>query len=317
MAKEQKMHAGAGFLNTLKASTPLRPFLFALSARKPRTRNQIKRNRKNKTNPFPTIFSLPNELIAEVLARVAAISASDLFNVVLRCVFLFPSCVVFSFMSMKNILVLISCKVFHRIAGDDYILRHVSLEKFPVIPWGSTEQAFFLDKCKRSGHPEALYREGVVCNKTLSYFPVSMHAIINANDNTYQCQIGYFSFGKVEEGLNCLNNAAKVGHLGASYVLGVILLCVEETEEEGRRLLNYVKSESGIRESRKKLKDIVSVTWRKMSLKPKSNSCPMQGQHRRRGGWPGDSDDEVDCEACGCHLEVIFVCSLLRGIITY
>ncbi|KAK8703052.1 hypothetical protein V6N13_021382 [Hibiscus sabdariffa] len=259
MVKEQKMHAGAGFLNTLKASTPLRPFLFALSTRKPRTR-------KGKTNPFPTIFSLPNELIAEVLARVAAISVSDLFNVVL------------------------SCKVFHRIAGDDYILRHVSLEKFPVIPWGSTEQAFFLDKCKRSGHPEALYREGV---------------------------IGYFSFGKVEEGLNCLNNAAKAGHLGASYVLGVILLCVEETEEEGRQLFNHVKAERGIRESRKKLKDIVSVTWRKMVLKPKSNSCPMQEQHRRRGGWPDDSDDEVDCEACGCHLEIIFVCSLLRGIITY
>ncbi|GMI67320.1 hypothetical protein HRI_000401300 [Hibiscus trionum] len=258
------MHAR--FLNTFKPSTPLRPFLFALSTRKPRTRNQIKRNRRTKTNPFPTIFSLPNELIAEVVARVAATSANDFFNVVL------------------------SCKVFNRIAEDNYILRHVTLEKFPVVPWGSTEQAFFLDKCKRSGHPEALYREGV---------------------------IKYFSFAKVEEGLNCLNSAAKIGHLGASYVLGVILLCVEKTEEEGRRLLSYVRSESGIGESRKKLKDIISVTWLKMRLKPKPNSCPMQEQHRRRRGWPSDSDDEVDCEACGCHSEVDFVCNLLRGIITY
>lgn len=70
------------------------------------------------------------------------------------------------------------------------------------------------------------------------------------------------------EGLNRLDSAAKVGHVGAAYVLGVILLCVQEGEE-GRRLINYVKSEKGIGESRKKFKDVINRIWRNNFLEPK------------------------------------------------
>ncbi|XP_016695575.1 putative F-box protein At1g67623 isoform X1 [Gossypium hirsutum] len=282
-------------LGSSKPSTPLPPFLFSLSIRKIRTRNQIKsfqegysklmekenegnkissfqgflkltkRVRKSKTNSFTTsIFSLPNELlITEVLARVAATSVCDFFNLIL------------------------SSKAFHQTANDNYILGHVSLDKVPVIPWRLPKQAFFLEKCKETGHPEALYREGVV---------------------------QYFSFAKEGEGLNCLNSAAKVGHVGAAYVLGVILLCIEEGGK-GRRLLNYVKSKKGIGESRKKFKDVINRLWLNNFLEPKPNACPMQAQHRRKQRWPSDDDDDndVSCEACGCHLQVIFVCNLLRG----
>ncbi|EOY22887.1 hypothetical protein QQP08_010160 [Theobroma cacao] len=292
------MHAR--FTKTFKVSPPLHFFLFSLSilisgSPKTKRRNQIKnfqnfsklkktrkgnkrsscqgspkvkKRRKSKTNLFPNIFSLPNELMTEVLARVAAYSFHDFFDVKL------------------------SCKVFHQIADDKYILQHVSLEKFPVTPWCSTKQSFFLEKCKRSGHPEALYREGVV---------------------------EHFSFARVEEGLNCLNSAAKVGHLGASYVLGVILLCTEEPDQEqdGRRLLKLEKSKKGVRESRKKLNDTIRNIWLNNLLEGKPNCCPMRDQHRRRRGWPSDNEDDVDCEACGCDLEVIFVCNLLRGILTY
>ena len=85
-------------------------------------------------------------------------------------------------------------------------------------------------------------------------------------------------------------------------MLGVIILCAEKPDEEqkGRRLLNYVKSEKGIRESRKKSNDILKAVWLKNFLKPKPNCCPMQDQHRRRQGWPSD----VYCEARGYDLEV-------------
>ncbi|TYJ08036.1 hypothetical protein E1A91_A11G047200v1 [Gossypium mustelinum] len=238
-------------LGSSKPSTPLPPFLFSLSIRKIRTRHQIKSFQE------------------EVLARVAATSICDFFNLIL------------------------SCKAFHQTADDNYILGHVSLDKVPVIPWRSPKQAFFLEKCKETGHPEALYREGVV---------------------------QYFSFAKVGEGLNCLNSAAKVGHVGAAYVLGVILLCIDKGGD-GRRLLNYVKSKKGIGESRKKFKDVINRLWLNNFLEPKPNACPMQAQHRRKQRWPSDDDDDddddVSCEACGCHLQVIFVCNLLRGIVTY
>ncbi|KAA3475690.1 F-box protein isoform X1 [Gossypium australe] len=50
-----------------------------------------KRVRKSKTNSFTTsIFSLPNELlIKEVLARVAATSVCDFFNLILRCFYFY------------------------------------------------------------------------------------------------------------------------------------------------------------------------------------------------------------------------------------
>ena len=112
------MHAR--FVKTFQASSkPLHLFLFSLSilmstSHKTKRRNKIKRfqdcstliktrkgnkrsscqgfpkltkRRKSKRKLFPTIFSLPNELITEVLARVAAYSVNDFFDVKLRFVF--------------------------------------------------------------------------------------------------------------------------------------------------------------------------------------------------------------------------------------
>ncbi|CAK9137316.1 unnamed protein product [Ilex paraguariensis] len=84
------------------------------------------------------IKSLPKELLVDVLARVASSSFTDLFNAKL------------------------CCRDFLGAADEDYILEHVSINRFPVIPWFTRDEVVaFLNRCKDNGNPEALYRQGL------------------------------------------------------------------------------------------------------------------------------------------------------------
>lgn len=61
-------------------------------------------------------------------------------------------------------MLLCSCKFLDEVAEDDYIYRHMSLGEFNFGLWERRREAnIFYDTCKKSGNPEALYREGVVC----------------------------------------------------------------------------------------------------------------------------------------------------------
>ncbi|XP_073046599.1 F-box protein At2g35280-like [Primulina eburnea] len=86
------------------------------------------------------IETFPNELVSEVLARVAASSVIDIINA-------------------KS-----SCKTFKEIGEDSYVYHHVSLDKLCTDSWTplSEEQQAFLNKCWKSENPELLYRQAVV-----------------------------------------------------------------------------------------------------------------------------------------------------------
>ncbi|KAK6145460.1 hypothetical protein DH2020_022280 [Rehmannia glutinosa] len=90
--------------------------------------------------------SIPNELISEVLSRVAASSLTDMFNAKL------------------------SCKILNEIAEEKQVYQRVSLDKFPIVPWKplNEKQQVFLNKCQQSENPDFMYRQAVLdyFNKT-------------------------------------------------------------------------------------------------------------------------------------------------------
>ncbi|GLT69072.1 hypothetical protein SLA2020_412520 [Shorea laevis] len=97
----------------------------------------MKTTRKKREQDKIGIKSLPNDLLMEVLAKVASASFTDLFKAKL------------------------SCKDFYRLAEDDYVFQHVSLKEFPLVWCTREELLYFLRRCKESGNPDALFREGI------------------------------------------------------------------------------------------------------------------------------------------------------------
>ncbi|XP_058084501.1 putative F-box protein At1g67623 [Magnolia sinica] len=82
--------------------------------------------------------SLPQDLVVEIAASVAASSLSDLSN-------------------MKLV-----CKDMHEAARDNYVFRHASIEALPRIEWRSSQASSFLKQCEASGNPDALFRRGMI-----------------------------------------------------------------------------------------------------------------------------------------------------------
>ena len=58
-----------------------------------------------------------------------------------------------------------SCRNFLEASKDTFVMKNISIEKFPTIPWWQVkdEVSSFLKACKESGNPEVLYRQGMVC----------------------------------------------------------------------------------------------------------------------------------------------------------
>ncbi|XP_027109155.1 putative F-box protein At1g67623 [Coffea arabica] len=139
-----------------------------------------------------SISSLPKELVSEVLARVAVSSSTDLFRAKL------------------------CCKVFCEVSEENYIYQRVSLDKFEISPWRKNHKvSMFLDKCRRSKNPEALYRKRVV---------------------------DYFRGNNPESALECLEEAARSGHDEAAYALGIIFVFGgDELKRKGMTLLSAMK----------------------------------------------------------------------------
>ncbi|KAF2286531.1 hypothetical protein GH714_017539 [Hevea brasiliensis] len=153
--------------------------------------------------------------VNEILARVASSSVTDLINA--------KAC----------------CKEFREAASEDYVFEHATIDSFPVIPWKINHGASsFLERCKKSGNPEALFRQGM---------------------------IDYFSTLKYDSGLKFLEKAASKGHAEAIYVYGMILMCYGgDLRNNGVKLLSDLKrSKSSLfmTECRKKVKRIVWSMW--------------------------------------------------------
>jgi hypothetical protein len=88
------------------------------------------------------IISLPNNMLMEVLTKVASSSFVDLFKAKLIC------------------------KDFCGLAEEDHIFQQVSLEKISLF-WCTKVEVLFLRRCKECENPYTLFREGIYWYFTL------------------------------------------------------------------------------------------------------------------------------------------------------
>ncbi|MCE2055948.1 hypothetical protein HAX54_043787 [Datura stramonium] len=197
------------------------------------TKNTGRRNNKLiKENFSSSIESLPNELLTEIVARVASASFKNYINVKLR-------------------------------------------------------------EC---GNTEALYRKGVM---------------------------DFFKNDGPEVAVKFLKRAAKGGHIGAFYVMGIIMVFIGgDFKRKGVTLIGSMKETKPLRkitkECRQKLVEILAHIWVRnpLVLEQRPTRCTIQHQRIRRNGWPLDSDDEdedmdVHCDACSCDEEIAYIVNVL------
>ncbi|XP_075085187.1 F-box protein At2g35280-like [Nicotiana tabacum] len=242
-----------------------------------------RRNNKDTKEKFSSsnIESLPNELLTEVVARVASCSFKSYINIKL------------------------SCKVFHEIAKERYVYQNATMADFPIEPsWERNKQekinklTSFMELCRESGNTEALYRKGVM---------------------------DLFKNERTEVAKELLKKAANGGHLGALYVIGIIMIFMGgDVKEKGVMLIGGMKKREPLRtiarDCRKSLIEILENIWVKNPhvLGQRPTRCTLQHQRSRTNGWsswpPIDSDDEdadFHCDACICDVEIAHVISAL------
>ncbi|KAK3404510.1 hypothetical protein EUGRSUZ_K00814 [Eucalyptus grandis] len=108
--------------------------------------------------------------------------------------------------------------------------------------------------------------------------------------------------------MKLLDRAAELGHLGASYIFGLLLVCEggESKKKEGVGLLRKVYSTGRLVECREKyLISIRGMWWNnKMIFREdlRRYDCEIQVEHCKRRGWVRDIDyyDHTECEQCIC-----------------
>jgi hypothetical protein len=130
---------------------------------------------------------LPNNMLTEVLTKVASSSFTDLFKVKL------------------------TCRDLCGLAEEDHIFQQASLENI-LHSWCTNAKVLFLKCCKESGNPDAIFREG-------------MH--------------GYFTSKNLELGLKLIETAHKKGHIEATYIYSIILICLGgQLKHQGLQILS-------------------------------------------------------------------------------
>jgi len=114
-----------------------------------RAKKEINKFKRHKNDaPISIVKALPNDLLVDIVGKVALGSMVDLCKIKL------------------------SCKEFLSASEDRFVYQHASLDKFALIPlpWFIAEkETSFLRRCRESGNLEILYREGME-----QYFSTSM-----------------------------------------------------------------------------------------------------------------------------------------------
>ncbi|KAK9103170.1 hypothetical protein Sjap_020424 [Stephania japonica] len=220
-----------------------------------------------------SLYTVSNDVITEILARVASSSLPDLCS--LRC----------------------ANKLLHGLADDIYVFKHVSMERIPPIPWWpfSVDALSFLQRCLQSHNPEALYRLGM---------------------------IEFFNKVQFKAGVALLERATSFSHDGATYVLGMILLCGEDEESRlhGIDVLDELeealhrRSRCGykISDCRKKCQRILSSMWVKCSLRQQEHACENGCKRNSGRGWDADDCNGFNCKSCKWDYEL----KLFRSLFT-
>ncbi|XP_050211148.1 putative F-box protein At1g67623 [Mercurialis annua] len=210
-----------------------------------------------------------------------------------------------------------SCKDFRLAASDDYVFQNIEIDSFVDKSWKIRQNGAsnFLERCNKCGNPESLFRQGM---------------------------IDYFSNLKIDSGFECLKKAANKGHVVATYVYGIILVCYGgELRKKGLKLLFELKRRSNsrliVKECREKVRKIFYEMWpninyiigygpaeedefkRKLkNCKCKAKLCSWTAVPRKESSvWkpPRDEefeDDKFSCQACLWDLEAFRFLNFLR-----
>lgn len=128
-----------------------------------------------------------------------------------------------------------------------------------------------------------------------------------------------------ESGVEFMKKAISLGCIEAAYVLGLILLCIDERLKLlGLEFLKVVEKSSpsrdmGVRECRKISKLIIRQMWINSFLprpEPMCSNSTCTGK-RRRTGWSSTDDELPSCEVCRWDHESILFYNMLHGIETF
>ncbi|CAL0330563.1 unnamed protein product [Lupinus luteus] len=181
------------------------------------------------------------------------------------------------------------CKDFLDAAEDSFTYQHVSLDKFPLIPWLLDDKRIsFLERCKESKNMDMLYTEGL-----LQYFKGSI-------------------IGDGGCGIELLKIVAEKGHREAKYVYGMIMLCSENEElrKHGLKYIRFLRESKCVIQCRKNVEKILQYMWennKKLMQNQKilcMNKSTCKSWRPKHGRWLLLEDEEDDndninmCEYC-------------------
>jgi hypothetical protein len=223
---------------------------------------------------------LPNDMLTEVLTKVASSSFTDLFKAKL------------------------TCRDLCRLVEDDHIFQQASLENI-LHSWCTNAEVMLLKRCKESGNPDAIFREG-------------MHE--------------YFTSKNPEFGLKLLETTHEKGHIEATYIYSIILICLgSQLKHQSLQILSsllFCKLRgSKIKECRRRIKGHVQAMWINNRIargqepychvETCRNRITPNSSVARQSGWnSGDyveDDDErfTCCMYCQCEHEAYLFCKML------
>ncbi|KAL9231522.1 hypothetical protein vseg_006744 [Gypsophila vaccaria] len=230
---------------------------------------------------------LPIDMIVEIVARVGATSATDLF----RC---------------KQ-----TCKILNEIVEEKKVLQQVAIKSLIPYTWRNQDKAqSYIDRCRNCDNPEALYQLGME-----QYF--SQFLIIEGMKNLEKAMAL-----KHKEAIYALGLILMCRSDNESKTKGVELLLNLMNTIKGeeiidlrwnlRNLMHILRWRSLNVEN---MDDVSSL------VVPPKMTCTLGELHEIESCWEkadyydGKIEDNVRCEECKCWREVNFFGDLVRGIL--
>ncbi|XP_061349138.1 putative F-box protein At1g67623 [Gastrolobium bilobum] len=237
----------------------------------------------NKKHRCMFLEVLPNELLVEIIAKVASSSIVDLCRVKL------------------------TCKQFLHAAEDDYVYQHVSMDKFPLVPlaWFTNEKILsFFKRCRESKNLEILYRDGMV-----QYFK-SMR-VKSGLENLKKAALGGQDEAKYVYCMllmMCCEDQQERKHGFDLFYSLKTFNCVSRCRE---RVKSFIKSMWGINN--------LIVRNHKLSLCHSNTCCNSVRLQKlsRRWSWlvedeDGDGDNGISCQYCDGNYELSLFCKMFK-----
>ncbi|KAL2248933.1 putative F-box protein At1g67623 [Sesamum indicum] len=186
----------------------------------------------------------------------------------------------------------LSCKMLKEVAECSNVYKCISLDEFPMdaLHDMNGDVRSFINRCVECENLDALYMLGM---------------------------IEYFSCNNLAKALVCLNKSASLGHVGAYYIITIILLLSgKDFKQRGVTLLSAMKSSVEYREKvkyyrEKLIKFLRSAKTRNPKVLNGRPTCCTNDRHRfletNALASVGNTDNYVFCDACTCDRELIYI----------